>query len=39
METVFCLIKDSTVRTIHDLIRDLLSAMGRETVQYGDILF
>ena len=39
MEAVFSLVKDSAVRAVHDLIRDLLTAMGRKAVQYSDILF
>ena len=39
METVFSLVKDSAVRTVHDLICDLLAAMGRKAVQHSDILF
>jgi len=39
MEAVFSLIKDSTVRAVHDLVGDLFAAMGRKAVQYNDILF
>ena len=39
MEAVFSLVKDSAVRAVHDLICDLLTAVGRKAVQYSDILF
>ena len=39
MEAVFSLVKDSAVRAVHNLIRDLLTAMGRKAVQYSDVFF
>jgi len=39
MEAIFSLVKDSAVRAVHDLICDLFTPVGREAVQYSDILF